>query len=364
MLDISQEVSDVASATTTGIQSPTIQERKINSSVACTTRRSRSAASSATAAPQTHTGIPYLQGDVPVLGNLFRDTGDNKTCTELMVLITPHVIDDTRKARKVTDELARLPAVQPSSSARRPGERGWALVSVLWALTMIALMAAAAQALTVTAWQSERHAMVDARASADLDAAVVRAVLGIADTRPDQHWRTDGAARVFVYDGLRIRVSVQDELGRVDLNAASTSLIRALLVGNGVASDDASTLADRIADWRSTSGLTSLKGATDADYRAAGLSYGPRHGPFHRRRGAARARHDASAVRAISRRSPSTASGPPSIRRSRRARRWPPSIRRIPARSTRSCARARATTASARQPRRRRPAYRSAAPST
>jgi general secretion pathway protein K len=176
---------------------------------------------------------------------------------------------------------AGCPQSRPSSSARsRPGERGWALVSVLWALTMIALMAAATQALTVTAWQSERHAMVDARAAACLDAAVVRAVLGIADTRPDQHWRTDGAARVFVYDGLRIRVSVQDELGRVDLNAASSSLIRALLVGNGLSSDDASTLADRIADWRSTSGLTSLKGASDADYRAAGLAYLPRHGPF------------------------------------------------------------------------------------
>ena len=61
---------------------------------------------------QTQTGIPYLQ-DVPVLGNLFRDTSDNRTRTELMVLITPHVVDDVRKARKVTDELRRkLPAVQ------------------------------------------------------------------------------------------------------------------------------------------------------------------------------------------------------------------------------------------------------------
>jgi general secretion pathway protein D len=50
---------------------------------------------------------------IPVLGNLFRDTVNDKTRTELMVLITPHVVDNTQKARKVTDELRRrLPSVQ------------------------------------------------------------------------------------------------------------------------------------------------------------------------------------------------------------------------------------------------------------
>ena len=113
MLDISQEVSEVASATTSGIQSPTIQERKINSSVAVQDNETIVLGGLISdSRTKTNSGIPYLQ-DVPVLGNLFRDTGDNRTRTELMVLITPHVVDDIRKARKVTDELRRrLPAVQ------------------------------------------------------------------------------------------------------------------------------------------------------------------------------------------------------------------------------------------------------------
>jgi general secretion pathway protein K len=176
---------------------------------------------------------------------------------------------------------ASSPQSSRSSNARnRERESGWALVSVLWTLTMLALMAAATQALTVTAYESERHAMTDARAGADLDAALVRAVLGISDLRPDQRWRADGTPRAMVYDGVRVRISVQDELGRIDLNAASSANIRALLIGHGLSADDASTLADRIADWRSAPGPVSLKGATDADYRAAGLAYGPRHGPF------------------------------------------------------------------------------------
>jgi len=113
MLDISQEVSEVASATTSGIQSPTIQERKISSSVAVQDNETIVLGGLISDTHSTtKSGIPYLQ-DVPLLGNLFRDTGINKDRTELMVLITPHVVDDIRKARKVTDELRhRLPAVQ------------------------------------------------------------------------------------------------------------------------------------------------------------------------------------------------------------------------------------------------------------
>jgi general secretion pathway protein K len=145
---------------------------------------------------------------------------------------------------------------------------------------MLALMAAATQALTVTSYQSERHAMVDARAEADLNAAIVRAVLGISDLRAERRWRVDATAQTIVHDGLRIGISVQDETGRIDLNAASGSLIRQLLLGSGLSPDGAGAMSDRILDWRSTSGLNSLNGASDADYRAAGIGYSPRRGPF------------------------------------------------------------------------------------
>jgi len=159
-------------------------------------------------------------------------------------------------------------------------ERGWALVSVLWAITMLSLMAAATQALTVTSYRSEVHAMVDARAEADLDAAVVAAVLGISDLRPERRWRVDGTATPFAFDGLKMRVSVQDELGRIDLNASSGAIIRQLLLGAGLRPDEAGKLSDSILYWRSKSGLENLQGAVDDDYRAAHLTYLPRHGPF------------------------------------------------------------------------------------
>lgn len=113
MMDISQEVSGVSDTSASPVPSPTIQQRKITSSVAVqdgeTVVLGGLISDSRT---RSKNGIPFLQ-DVPVLGNLFRDTSNNVRRTELMVLITPHVIDDIKKARKVTDELRRkLPAVQ------------------------------------------------------------------------------------------------------------------------------------------------------------------------------------------------------------------------------------------------------------
>jgi general secretion pathway protein D len=52
---------------------------------------------------ETKGGIPYLM-DVPVLGRLFRTTTDETTRTELIFLITPHVIRNRSEGTAVTEE--------------------------------------------------------------------------------------------------------------------------------------------------------------------------------------------------------------------------------------------------------------------
>ncbi len=113
MMDIAQEVSQVTSTTSSTIQSPTIQQRKISTSVAVQDSETIALGGLISdSRNRNKTGIPLLQ-DIPVLGNLFRDSDYGHSRTELMVLITPHVVDDIKKARKVTDELRhKLPAVE------------------------------------------------------------------------------------------------------------------------------------------------------------------------------------------------------------------------------------------------------------
>jgi general secretion pathway protein D len=105
LMDISQEVSDVARTTTSNLDSPTIQQRKLASSISVNTgetialggliRDRRNDGSS---------GIPLLK-DVPIFGNLFKTTTETTTRTELLVLITPQVVRTPTDIRRVTQEL-------------------------------------------------------------------------------------------------------------------------------------------------------------------------------------------------------------------------------------------------------------------
>jgi general secretion pathway protein D len=52
---------------------------------------------------RVRSGVPFLM-DVPVLGRIFRTESDQVDRTELIVLITPHVIRNRKEARSVTEE--------------------------------------------------------------------------------------------------------------------------------------------------------------------------------------------------------------------------------------------------------------------
>lgn len=162
----------------------------------------------------------------------------------------------------------------------KQGRRGWALVSVLWVVAILSMLAAAGQALTLTSYRTEHRAQDWARADSDLDASVARAAAAITDPLLSQRWRVDGMAQPFAFDGLKIAVSVQDQLGCIDLNTADVSMLRQLLASQGLDPTAADSLADKIQDWRTPSNMHRLHGATDADYAAANLPYRQRHGPF------------------------------------------------------------------------------------
>jgi general secretion pathway protein D len=114
MMDIDQEVAQPLTTTSSTINSPTIQQREIVSSVSVADGETIALGGLfSNQVSKTKTGIPWLQ-DIPYLGHLFSNTNDSVNRDELMVLITPHVVDDIKKARAVTDELRhKLPAVQP-----------------------------------------------------------------------------------------------------------------------------------------------------------------------------------------------------------------------------------------------------------
>lgn len=105
ILDIEQEVSSVVRTTTSGIDSPTIQRRRIASTIAVHSGETIALGGLIQESVQTTTnGIPYISR-IPLIGNLFKTTKKTNVRTELLILITPRVVANFEEARLVTQEL-------------------------------------------------------------------------------------------------------------------------------------------------------------------------------------------------------------------------------------------------------------------
>jgi general secretion pathway protein K len=154
------------------------------------------------------------------------------------------------------------------------------LLSVLWGLALLAAIATSFLSAGSTSYRLARNALDAAQVDVAAEAAVSGVVLALLDANPERRWRTDGVPRVIDFEGTRMQVQVQDELGRIDLNNADGSLLVGLFQSVGLDAQPASALVDKILDWRDSSGLKRLNGAKDPEYRAAGFPYRPRNGPF------------------------------------------------------------------------------------
>lgn len=104
-LSITQEVSTAIPTTTSQIASPTISNRAI------TTQLSLEDGKTAVlggliqeTTTRDETGTPILK-DIPLVGNLFRNTTLSNTRTELIVLITAYVVRDGRDQQAFAEEL-------------------------------------------------------------------------------------------------------------------------------------------------------------------------------------------------------------------------------------------------------------------
>ena len=125
-LDISQEVSDIDTAATSSsaIQSPTFQERNVRSRVVVQDGQTVGLAGLIRdTADQANQGIPWLK-DIPLLGALASQQNNTRTRTELLVLVTPHVIHDQRDARALTEDL-RDQLINAAAVPEQLGRRGF-----------------------------------------------------------------------------------------------------------------------------------------------------------------------------------------------------------------------------------------------
>ena len=96
-LEITQEVSEAQANNTSDISSPIILNRSITTEVVAGDGQTVLLAGLIKEnQSRTVTGIPFLS-NIPLLGHLFKTTSNGSDRTELVIMITPHIIRSTQQ---------------------------------------------------------------------------------------------------------------------------------------------------------------------------------------------------------------------------------------------------------------------------
>jgi general secretion pathway protein K len=154
----------------------------------------------------------------------------------------------------------------------------------LWVLVLLSLLAAAFSLEARSSSRIARNMTENAAARAAADAGVQRVILDLeTPAQAPTHavsFQANGTPYVWRFGDCTVYISVRDEASKIDLNKAPEALLAALFASVGIDLGKAQSLADAIADFRDTDNFPHPRGAEEAEYQAAGLSWGPKNAPF------------------------------------------------------------------------------------
>ena len=156
---------------------------------------------------------------------------------------------------------------------------GLALIAVLWAVSLLTVLATATLAIARSNTRMSMRSAQMITASTTLDSAIRLTAWRIQTGLDAGPQMTFSVTRVLPLFGQRVSVRVEREAGRMDLNAAEPVLLAALFIAAGNDARDARLWATHIADWRGADRDASADPTKLHEYSRAHLP-APRHGPF------------------------------------------------------------------------------------
>lgn len=229
------------------------------------------------------------------------------------VLIDLRWLRGAVRRRRIGPALLKLPAYgvdsrigsRRSISATPPRRHGFALVVVIWGLGVIALLVtpfmSTARLRLQAAFNIAAATKADLIAQSAIDLAALSLLAeqngallsthggsgggranfaalqgaGVAQRSQNLH---DGRPRSCVFEGAAVTIAIEDEAGKVDLNAAPAKLLKAMLTGLGAAPSQADYVANAIVAFRSNA--TGDIAQTKPEYADSGRPYGPKRASF------------------------------------------------------------------------------------
>ncbi|MDQ7089147.1 MAG: type II secretion system protein GspK [Methylococcales bacterium] len=161
-----------------------------------------------------------------------------------------------------------------------PSQKGVALILVLWVLTLLIIMAGS---FTLGMRRETRiiaNLRDKAQAIALAEAGITFAQLNLSTLDKAQRWRASGHIYPVQFNQATIRVKIQSEFGKIDINKANEKLLTGMLLQTDIAPEKHPAIVNAIIDWRDKDDLIRIDGAEKATYQSEGLAYAPRNKPF------------------------------------------------------------------------------------
>ena len=149
-------------------------------------------------------------------------------------------------------------------ASHRRLEAGFALLLVIWVVAILAVLAAGFALTTRSESELARNLLAAARARALAEAGAARAAAALLDADPRRQWRADGRPYALALEGGSLRIRIEDEDGKIDLNAAPPALITGLCAELGIDGGVAAALVDDIVARRQAAAAASAPDALGA----------------------------------------------------------------------------------------------------
>jgi general secretion pathway protein K len=117
-----------------------------------------------------------------------------------------------------------------------------------------------------------------AKLEAACDAGLYEAMAWLNNDDPNLRWNIDGRPRVVNFGDVSLRITVEDERGKIPLNGIIEEEARQLFVDAGATPDQVNILSDSFEDWEDVDNTPRPNGAEAAAY--APMGYKPRNAGF------------------------------------------------------------------------------------
>lgn len=150
----------------------------------------------------------------------------------------------------------------------RRHEHGFALLLVIWVLAILAVLAAGFAASTRSQTRLARNLLGAARARALAEAGISRATASLLQADPRARWRGDGTVYPLSLDGGTLRIRIEDEDGKIDLNEGSPELLGVLCAELAIEDATCSALVEGVLDRRRAAAPAEPPGVTGLRFGA------------------------------------------------------------------------------------------------